>query len=192
MSHTTREAWLRNAVDLIRPWFVELGATMPEYYVTVSYPATGAKGKAIGVCSFHGADGKPQLLIHPKLDDEVLILATLVHEMVHAVLGWEAQHGPIFKKLAMALGLAGKMTATVPSDELETTLRTMLRRLGPYPHSKLDGSLGGGQKKQTTRMIKVSCSHDPLEGYTVRTTRKWLDSLGTPMCPCHHEEMTES
>lgn len=40
-------------------------------------------------------------------------------------------------------------------------------------------------KKQTTRMLKCEC---PQCGYTVRTTRKWLD-VAVPVCPVHGHEM---
>jgi hypothetical protein len=45
-----------------------------------------------------------------------------------------------------------------------------------------------GPSKQTTRMIKVACVDPecPTVGYTVRTTRKWLE-LGHPLCPSGHE-----
>lgn len=47
----------------------------------------------------------------------------------------------------------------------------------------------GGKKKQSTRMIKASC---PECGYTVRVTRKWLDTAGAPICPACEEQMKES
>jgi hypothetical protein len=45
--------------------------------------------------------------------------------------------------------------------------------------------VGGGPKKQATRQLKVACPN--LHGdkpYIVRMTRKWLDELGAPFCPC--------
>lgn len=37
-----------------------------------------------------------------------------------------------------------------------------------------------------TRLVKVQCGSC---AYTARTTRKWLDELGPPLCPCNHEPM---
>ena len=37
-----------------------------------------------------------------------------------------------------------------------------------------------------TRMVKCQCGDC---AYTVRTTRKWLDELGPPLCPCNSEPM---
>jgi hypothetical protein len=76
--------------------------------------------------------------------------------------------------------LAGKPTATVVDEgsELADTIETWLATLGEYPHAAVSTA---NRKKQTTRMLKVFC---PDDGYTVRTTRTWLESMGTPSCPC--------
>lgn len=172
-----RETWLESAVRAMKPWFSELGVKVPQVYVSVSWPNTGAKGKAIGLCSYHGDDGNPQLMINPKLTDPVQVLGTLLHELVHASLPVGTKHGKGFKNLATDLGLTGKMTATYETPELGQVLSSMAARLGPYPHSRLTAE---GSKKQSTRMIKVTC---PLDGYTLRTTAKWLE-IGVPTCPC--------
>jgi hypothetical protein len=54
--------------------------------------------------------------------------------------------------------------------------------LGPYPHAALKPGTRIG--KQGTRMLKLIC---PIHGYTLRTTRKWLEELGFPSCPCGSE-----
>ena len=56
---------------------------------------------------------------------------------------------------------------------------------GDYPHGALN-SLPDGTKKQSTRLVKVLC---PGCGYTLRTTRKWLDERGAPICPCNLKPM---
>ncbi|MEU5878159.1 transcription elongation protein SprT [Spirillospora sp. NPDC047279] len=169
------------------PWFEELQHEVPEVYVSVSFPSTGAKGRAIGQCHYTSKDGRPHLLIHPYLDNPIEVLATLLHEVVHAALPVGTQHGPAFKKLATGLGLTGQMTATVPTQELVGSLAAMvLRGLGPYPHAALQG--GVGRKKQTTRMIKLVCpvqhGEDETKTYTLRMTRSWIEDMGAPTCPC--------
>jgi hypothetical protein len=100
--------------------------------------------------------------------------------LVHAFVGIKAKHGKDFKVVAVGAGLTGKMTATVASDALEPKLATLAKDLGDYPHAAL--GVGGEtlKPKQNTRMLKVTC---PDCGYTVRTTKKWLD-IGLPTCPC--------
>ena len=113
------------------------------------------------------------------------MLAVLTHELVHAIVGHKAGHGPAFKQCAVALGLAGPMTATEAGPELRARLTVLAEHLGPYPHARLTGT--NGRKKQGTRMLKVVC---PSCGYTVRTTQKWLD-VGLPTCPCGSEMQHE-
>jgi hypothetical protein len=181
----TREAWLQELATELRPWFADLGHEVPEVRVSVGFTSKGARSNRIGECWYPEAteDGVPQVFLHPKLVDPWQVAATLVHELVHATLGPEAKHGRPFRKLAVALGLTGKMTATVASDELLGRLAPVLDRVGPYPHAGLASKNGTSTgPKQTTRMLKVQC---PVDGYLVRTTRQWLDH-GLPTCPDGH------
>lgn len=52
-------------------------------------------------------------------------------------------------------------------------------RPGREPHGALSPTTR--DKVQGTRMLKALC---PVDGYTMRLTRKWIDELGWPVCPC--------
>lgn len=54
-----------------------------------------------------------------------------------------------------------------------------------YPHAELNAGKSG-EKKQGTRLIKCECS---ACGYVCRTTSKWLEEIGAPLCPCSGERM---
>ncbi len=54
-----------------------------------------------------------------------------------------------------------------------------------FPHAELH-AMTNGRKKQVARLVKCQCA---TCGYTVRTTRQWLDDMGAPHCP-QHGEMT--
>ncbi|MEG7677046.1 hypothetical protein U2060_15005, partial [Listeria monocytogenes] len=83
-----------------------------------------------------------------------------------------AGHGPKFRALATAIGLEGKMTATVPGEALRATLAEIIESVGPWPHAELrKGEAADKPKKQGTRMLKVQC---PACDYTVRTTQTWI------------------
>ncbi|TDC28355.1 SprT-like domain-containing protein, partial [Micromonospora sp. KC213] len=191
-AHTTREAWLAEAVDALKPVFEAAGATVPAVRVSVGWP--GGKGRAqmnrvIGQCwsSASSADKVPQVFISPTLDDPGVILATLAHELVHAVDDCKSGHKAGFARLARGIGLTGKMTATVAGDGLKATLAEVAAFLGPYPHARLTAGAGTkGEKSQTCRQLKVEC---PKSGYIARTTKRWLDEAGAPICPCHREPM---
>jgi hypothetical protein len=114
------------------------------------------------------------------VSDPVKVLAIMVHELVHAAGHWDHKAG--FKKVALGLGLEGKMTATVAGEELKQTLEAMIKTLPAYPHGSLNHQDGQttAPKKQGTRMLALTC---PGCGYKVRTSAKWIE-VGVPQCPC--------
>ena len=190
----TREEWLVAAVAALTPLFEELGETVPAVRVSVGWPGgNGRKNSVIGQCWATGAsaDKVAQLFISPVLDDAVRVLDVLTHELVHAVDDCQSGHKGRFAKIAKALGLEGKMTATVAGEDLKAKLEGIVGELGEYPHAALANAQGAdGPKKQTTRMMKVECAEG--SGYKARMTRQWLEEFGAPICPCHEERMVEA
>ena len=192
----TREQWLEQAVELMRPLFKEQGYTIPPLRVTCGWPSArglSAKNRTLGQCWDKSAatDERPQIFISPYLvhplhnnvasKDGFGVLPVLVHEVVHAVVGIKAGHGAIFGKCARAVGLEGKLTSTNAGASLTEYCENWSNKLGEYPHAKLD-SLKSPVKKQSTRMIKMECSEC---GYVARTSKKWLDEAGPCHCPKH-------
>jgi hypothetical protein len=188
--HETREQWLETAVRLMEPLFKNKGYEVPGVRVSCGFPSKGAlamKKPSIGECWYKEStvDGIAQLFISPFLRDHVEVIGTLVHEVVHAVCGAKAKHGAQFKKCAVAVGLEGKMTATVAGKELIEMIEGWMKDLGAYPHQGLKPGTKP-EEKQTTRMVKCECEEC---GYAVRTSRKWLDEAGAPLCPCNKKPM---
>jgi len=185
----TREQWLLKMTDAVRPLFANAGNPLPEKLrVSCGWPVGRAlasptsKNRTIGQCwpTSLSADKTPEVFISPYLDDAVLVAAVLVHELVHVVDDCQNGHGPVFKRIATAVGLEGKMTATVAGEPLAAKLAKLAEKIGKYPHASLDRSQ---IKKQSTRLIKVVC---PECEYTVRTTAKWIE-IGLPVCACGEE-----
>ena len=112
------------------------------------------------------------------------IAGILAHELTHAAVGIDKGHGRAFRRVAIAIGLTGKMTATVPGDAFKQRVEPILKKLGAIPHARLSWGELRGPKKQTTRMIKCECAEC---GYTARVARKWLEDVGAPHCPEHGE-----
>ena len=52
------------------------------------------------------------------LSDGVLVLNTLIHELIHAVDDCQKKHWPVFKKMALTLGLKGQMRSAGCPDLL--------------------------------------------------------------------------
>lgn len=179
--HEYREQWLDAAIQSIRPRFKASGYTLPDNIkVSCGWPvgSRGAK-KVLGQCFAPQAssNGSIEIFISPTLDKPGMVLGVLVHELVHAAVGNEAGHGKAFQKACAAIGLTGKATAALPGPELAGWLTdNTMPYLGEYPHASVDFNQ---RKKQGTRMIKLVC---PETGYTVRTTKKWIEQ-GLPISP---------
>jgi hypothetical protein len=187
--HATREAWLHALIEAIRPWYKEAGSPLPKAVrISVGFSSKGARSNRIGECWAPAADehGLSQIFVHPSLSDAGTVASVVVHELIHAAVGCDKAHGPAFRKPALALGLEGRMTATVPGADLVARLKPVLKELGTYPHGALKGGTSSGPKKQTTRMLKCEC---PECGYIARTTSKWIEDVGAPICPADYVPM---
>ena len=190
-----REAWLINAAKAMAPWFAEIDEEVPPIRVSVGWPGGRGRKNAVGQCwaSHAASDNVAQIFVTPARGEEstVDVLGTLLHEMVHAVDDCSSGHRGNFIKIARQLGFKAKWTTSAcRTDELAERLKGLAERLGPFPSAAIvGGKAADTPKTQTTRMLKVAC---PKDGYTVRTTRKWLDDLGAPTCPCgtRMEEVT--
>ena len=187
----TREQWLNKlAKRLETVLFKPAGATLPKVRYTCGWPSVRAMSGRIGECwgASCSSDDTHEVIVSMALEDPMRVAGVVAHEMVHAVVGLDAGHGPAFRKLALAIGLEGLMTATAESDMFKEKVQPMLGPLGPYPHAKLSGS---NHKKQSTRLIKVACEHKSCmaQGYTVRMSNKWIVDYGCPLCPECEETM---
>ena len=180
----TREQWLQKMIEALRPLFRRHDAEIPEHIrASCGWPSHGAtakRGRCVGECwsSKRSADGHYELFVSPVLSDSIEVLGTLVHELVHTVVGTDCGHKAPFRRVALAVGLEGKMSESSVGEELALQLEGLIERIGHYPHATLSPSTK--DKKQTTRLLKATC---PNCGYLVRVTRKWLD-VGLPTCPC--------
>ena len=186
MKHSTREEWLNDLAKRLNAAIFD--KAMPKHYrVTCGWPSRGAtsvKNKTLGQCfdSALSNDKAHELIVTMALDDPMRVADILAHEMVHAIVGTEHGHKKPFRDLALKIGLTGKMTATIAGDAFKHSVKPILKLIGKYPHAKLDYTT---QKKQSTRLIKCECE---LCGYTVRTTRKWIE-FGAPICPIDNQQM---
>jgi hypothetical protein len=182
----TRQGWLDEAIVLLMAEFKPEGLKLPKYRATIGLPSSGAfasKKRTIGQCFYAecSSDKTTEIMISPTRDKPLEILETTAHEMVHGTLGSGFGHGAVFKKLATSIGLVGKMTATEPGPEFLKRTKPILKTLGAFPHKKLDITIG--QKKQSTRMVKVTCQSNDC-GMVFRTSKKWIEA------PNLHGQMT--
>jgi len=179
----TREAWLNQLIDKLRPDFLEAGAEIPEKVrASCGWPSQSGKARKqrrIGECwsSSSSEDEHHELFVSPVLSDPLEVGETLVHELVHAAVGTSHGHRAPFRRAATAIGLEGKMTATHAGPALRDRLEELTARLGPYPHGKVSFD---SKPKQSCRQMKVEC---PNCGCICRMSRRWIE-VGTPTCAC--------
>lgn len=184
----TREEWLNFVMDQVRPDFKALSAPIPvKVRLSVGFTSAGYRGKRIGECwsPIASADKYAEIFIKPDQDDAVRVAGILVHELVHAAVGHKAGHGAPFRKVAVALGLEGKMTATTEGPKFKAMIAPVLKKAGPLPHKRLN-SMRNPTKKQTTRLLKVECTDC---SYVVRMSAKAF-AMGAPYCGVCMEPMT--
>jgi hypothetical protein len=183
-----RQQWLESCVAALRGKFKKAGFTVPEAVrVSIGFPkGGGGKGrKTIGQCWGLEASGDKhsEIFISPELGDGVQVFDVVAHELAHATVGVKHGHKKPFKLCAEAVGLTGKMTATVATPEFKTWAKEQIERIGKFPHAKLNVI---GRKKQSTRLLKCIC---PDCEYTARVTRKWIEAAGSPICPADKVSM---
>lgn len=184
-----REEWLTLAVERLNVLIAEHTELTPSKKVLVSagWPRRDRGGQVVGQCyAKRAGDGHHHIFVSPMLNGASHVLPVLLHELIHAADDCGSQHKGAFRKAWKALGFDGKPTEATPGAELRARLRDLARELGSYPHHRLMPV--EGEKKQSTRMLKVEC---PGCGCVCRMTRKWLDEVGPPECACG-ERMEEA
>jgi hypothetical protein len=164
-----REEWLAKGALAMKDWVTdcEEGRDYLDPHVSVGFPK-GTRGKStnnvIGQCwdkSVSEDKERAHIFIVPTMTNAVDVLAVLLHD-----------------KVALEVGLEGKMTATVPGDALRAKLEVLADELGPYPHVGLKVADRGSKG---SRLLKVAC---PGCGCIIRMTQKWIDEQGCPTCGC--------
>ena len=197
-SALTTEEWLKTFYSgECAKLFKQAGYTVPHtsqvdihYSLPSKGAARGSRSQRIGEAWVPecNSEGRHTILISPAIEPEepsrsLEILGTLIHEVVHIVVGVQHGHRAPFKKCALAVGLTGKMTATTNGPELTERLTEWLKLNGLCPAGALNVS---NRKKQSTRMIKAQCI--PCN-YIVRLSRSQAEK-GLPLCGCCGERMT--
>jgi len=173
----TREAWLMRAVDHFRPTFSFLGFPLPSRIrVSCGFPSRGGRGKVRGETwsPRNSSDGTSEIFISPFEDESTRVLGILAHELTHQAVGLECGHRGNFVRVARALGLEGKMTATTEGAAFKRLIEQF--PLPAYPHASLSGIVD--PEKQSTRLLKVECRACRC---VARVARKWLEDQ-SPAC----------
>ena len=187
-----RETYLEAIIKKAIPLFDNVGFKISDIEnklkVSCSFiqGVRGSKNKAVGVHYNESvsADGYHEMMIEPSISDSQEAIGILIHEMTHAIqrhmYGYTVRaHGKEFRKIALAVGLCGKMTSTDSSPELIKTIDSWITELGNYPHSKM--TLNPNRKKQGVRNLKVECQSCE---WSFRTSNKNILLMASTKCLC--------
>lgn len=186
-----RESWLAAALPALQAVvFAPAGLTIPAgVKVSCSWPGGGSAHKRIGECwprSFSAAQVN-EVFISPAIDDSIVALDILTHELLHAIDDCANGHRAPFVRMARAVGLAGRPTQTIAGPVLRAKLEGVSRALGAYPHRKL---ILTDRKKQTTRNLKCVCGSASC-GAVWRMSTQWIERAGEHLsCPVCGEPAT--
>jgi hypothetical protein len=189
MTTNNRETWLIQAADIMAttillPAIHRLGEQIAPLQYTVSLGHTHSK-TSIGECWKKAAsedNTTSQIFITPVESNSTRILDILLHEMIHAADDCASGHKNFFARVARAVGLEGKFTATHAGDALQEKLLDIVDALGEIPHTALIAA-NNGKKTQAARMLKIECE---TCAFTFRASKTQLLRAfdGQSVCPC--------
>ena len=189
-----REEWLHQAITALnKEVFSLVNVDLPtDIKISCGWASSGgasSKRTTIGQCFARivSENKVNEIFISPKLAEPVEVLEVLAHEAIHAYDDCKSGHKGTFKRVAIAIGLEGKMTATHAGEVLKEKLQGIAQSIGDYPHAKLDYSKQ--IKPQTTRMIKVACNECE---FSYRTSQKNIDNMENKTCNCCGEWAMEA
>ena len=192
-NNMTREVWLNMSTDKLNDMvFKQAGYVVPsDRKVSCGFPASGgrsgSKNMTVGTCHnrLSSKANVNEIYISPTQADSLEVLGILAHELIHAIDDCENGHKGLFRTIAVAIGLEGKMTSTHAGKELTAKLEKIVQELGEYPHAEVST---GNKKKQGTRNIKVACSSCE---FSYRTSQKNIDLMSNEICnSCGDDTLT--
>lgn len=133
------EQWLYEAAKLLGEKFVKLGHPVPKLRVLYGFSTNGysteKSKKYRGECLSRAwtTNDENIIFITPKTSDEVDVLATLGHEIAHAIHDCKSLHGSSFKKLMTQYGYLYDEGFEFPSLKLMFEFQSMAQELGKFP-----------------------------------------------------------
>lgn len=133
-----REVWLCRAIAVLTPIFEEAGYSIPPLRASIGWPSRGSgRTLAEGWPRAASSIGINEIFVAPSKDNSLEILDHLTHELVHAVDDCQSGHGAAFRRIALDVGLEGRMPEARAGRVLRQRLHVIASLLGPIPHQRL-------------------------------------------------------
>lgn len=183
-----REEWLEKSVKLLEekvfknPSLMEHPSAMPEKWKITCGWAKGVTDRCMGACvdPVCSKDGTTHLFIIPTQEDSFSVLSTIVHEMIHAIVGIQEGHTGKFRDMALYLQMTKPMTSShiVPETPVYNVVMEILEIMGPYPHAAMVPKM---KPTKPTQWVRWRSRKAPL--YTVLANTKQVIEHGIPRDP---------
>lgn len=125
-----RTLWLARGQAELRTYLSSLGLEAPRP-VMVAGGATDAR-HVLGQC-YPSDQHPPVIVVSDRITKGSTALGVLLHELIHAALPEDEEHGPAFRAWARCVGLIGPVGATKPGPRLLPKLAVIQKRIGPLP-----------------------------------------------------------
>lgn len=157
-----REDWLTQAVELLKSdVFKPAGIDVhKKIRVSVGFMKNGATKRnahkhTLGQCcpQSYTKDKVNEIILNIDKDKPLQMLATLAHEIIHAVDNNVNGHNHIFAGYMKKIGLEGIPTSTVAGKSLNGILKRIAKKLGKFPGKALIVP----HNPADTRNIKLTC-----------------------------------
>ena len=149
---------------------------------------SGAKNRTLGVCYKARVNNGVSLITlniasPDAMETSERILDILCHEIIHAIDDCENGHGPVFKKMAEAIGLQGPMRSTTATPELTKTLSKVVKSIGAFPEKPIKVA---GLKRDKNRMLKLICegTEDVACSHIIRASAQQIENIEFNSCLC--------
>lgn len=181
---STREEWLRSAVDLINEKIFNNEFEIEQYQVSMAL--LGGKKLGDTIMPYQGEDVglddffPPTIHIDEKIKESNMIVAVLAHEMIHAF-GDVHGHGKAFAKYAAPVGFEKPFSQININETLGSLCREISKELGTWPGKPL--AVHPKEKKPKNFSGVLFC---PECGYELRVSETMFNkhNQGLPTCPC--------
>ena len=172
--------WLDNALVEVKSLFAEHGYEVPEVRVTLGFTSKGLRSSTVGECWPRKASTSNinHIFISPANTSSAAIIATLIHECIHAIDDCEHAHGKEFKEIALRIGFKVPMRSTPAGEELAARIAGIVTKIGEYEGSTIKAI---HQPKLQRPSARARCSRCR---YTITMLREFLEQ-GPPICPEH-------
>jgi len=185
-----REQWLTQATIIIRTAWAKLGVDVPaDVKMACGFPGGGSPRRRIGECwpRARSAAGVNEVMISPVLDQPLVVLDVLGHELLHAVDDCKSGHGAAFTKASKVVGYTGGKHSKVERADAHALMAAILAKLGAYPHGKV--ALVAKKRNASHGLHKLECGC----GNVSYMTAKKIEEHGWPTCgSCEQEMMLQS